>query len=54
MQDHMRAELPLTVLRTTISAQRPSAGLTTIPIAAFNMPQPTTAILCNQQASEPQ
>ena len=27
MQDHMRAELPLTALRTAISAQRPGAGL---------------------------
>jgi len=27
MQDHMRAELPLTALRTAISTQRPGAGL---------------------------
>ena len=34
----VRADLPLAALKMAISAQWPGAGLSTIPIGAFNMP----------------
>ena len=44
MADHLRAELPLAAVAMAIAAtQRPSAGLFTIQIVAFNTPRRSIA-----------
>ena len=49
----VRADLPLAALKMAISAQWPGAGLSTIPIGAFNMPLRITARCSSRPVSRP-